>query len=140
MRASSTLFLQKCAVLLGAFWGLILFDVHPSANCRNKLAVCGLAVQRAPGDFRDSLLVCFPAEVDHRADVVLYIHRRGLIFHGQIWINILCDSYRLVLGVHGQPNRVCQKKVAFVVGSNSKFSDGSIYLFHFFFFLSSLFF
>lgn len=41
MRASSTLFLQKCAVLLGTFWGLILFDVHPSANCRDKLAVCG---------------------------------------------------------------------------------------------------
>ena len=41
MRASSTLFLPKCAVLLGAFWGLILFDVHPSANCRDKLAVCG---------------------------------------------------------------------------------------------------
>ena len=92
----------------------------------DEFAVRRFPANRAAGDLGNALLVRFPAKVDHRADVMLDIHGGCLVLHGKIRINVFRDSNGLVRRIHRKLDCICQIKVAFVVGSNSKFSDGSI--------------
>lgn len=102
----------------------------------DQFTVRRFPVQRAACDFGNALLVRFPAKVDHGADVMLNVHGCGVVLHGKIRIDVLCDSNGLVGRIHRKLDRICQIKVAFVVGCHSEFSDGSINLFHSNFILS----
>ena len=77
-----------------------------------------------------ALLFCFPAKVNNGADIMFNIHSGCLVLHGKIRIDFFRDSNGFVRRIHRKLDRICQIKVAFVVGRNSKFSDGSIDLFH----------